>query len=326
VLKEIFIEQQRSVSHFFEKLDAAEAEAVFQACLECPGIVVLTGVGKSGIIAEKIAATMISTGTRAICLPPTNFLHGDIGILGEKDLLIMISKSGETEELLALVPFVKRRGTKLIGWVSNPNSRLARECDLSLLLPVDQELCPYDLAPTTSTAVQLLFGDALSVALMKARQFTLSDFMKNHPLGSIGEKIKQAMQVDEVMFKNENIPLCGEEKKVREILEELSSKRCGCMIVTSREGRLQGVFTDGDLRRALQRHGTGTLEQAVGSVMTRTPTFVKRGILAYDAIKTMQRDPKRWITVLPVLDDEERVVGVVRMHDIINAGINAGHE
>jgi arabinose-5-phosphate isomerase len=320
MIKEIFEEQRQYITHYFDAIDSAKAEEVFEACLNCKGLILFTGVGKSGIIAEKIAMTFVSTGTKALYLPPTNFLHGDIGILTSQDLLVMLSKSGETEELLNLLPFARRRGATLISLVSNDQSRLARECHLSVTLPVEKELCPFDLAPTTSAEVQLLFGDLLAVALMRAKNFSLSDYALNHPAGSIGKKM--ILTVEDLMFKDEDVPCCSTEARVIEVLVELSNKKCGCLLVTDPEKRLLGIFTDGDLRRALQTHGQSVLELKIEQLMTRSPSWVNKDLLAYDAIKLMQKDPRRWVTVLPVIEPDKKVVGIIRMHDIINAGIS----
>ncbi|MBS0653950.1 MAG: SIS domain-containing protein, partial [Verrucomicrobia bacterium] len=203
LLKNILEQQKQYLDHYFHTLDLNQVERVVDACSRISGLIVFTGVGKSGIIAEKIAMTLISTGTKALYLPPTNFLHGDIGILSENDMLVLISRSGETEELLNLLPFARKRNTRLLAIVSNPQSRLAKMCDQFVNLPVEKELCPFDLAPTTSTAVQMLFGDLLSVALMRMKQFDLSTYALNHPSGSIGKKM--SIKVEDVMFKESQI-------------------------------------------------------------------------------------------------------------------------
>lgn len=319
MLKSLFNEQRQYLEYFFNAIDYSQVEAVFEVCLKTKGLLVLTGIGKSGIVAEKIAMTLISTGTKALHLPTTNFLHGDIGILSPEDTVIFFSKSGETEELLNLMPFIKRRGTKVISITSNPQSRLAIQADVSLCLPVEKELCPFDLAPTTSTQVQLLFGDVLAVGLMKARGFTLEEYGTNHPLGTIGKKI--ALKVEDVMIRDQQIPLCNPEDRLRDVLPVLSEKKCGCLVVVDEARDFHGIFTDGDLRRSLQSLGTEVLEKKVKDLMTRTATSVQKGERAWDAMKIMQKDPKKWIMVLPVLN-QNKVVGIVRMHDIIHAGIS----
>src|SRR5689334_16937508 len=189
IIEELLDKQRRYLDYYFDRIDTQELERFTEACLQTEGLIIFTGVGKSGIIAEKIAMTLISTGTKALYLPPTNFLHGDIGILSENDLFVLMSRSGETEELLNLVPYAKKRKTPLLSVVSNVESRLARECDHCVHLPFEKELCPFDLAPTTSTAIQLLFGDLLAVALMRAKKFDISHYALNHPSGALGKKM-----------------------------------------------------------------------------------------------------------------------------------------
>ncbi len=317
MLEQLLNQQQQYIDYYFSHLDRQEVEAIIQACHKTEGLIVFTGVGKSGIIADKIAMTLVSTGTKALYLPPTNFLHGDIGILSEKDTLILLSRSGETEELLNLVPFARRRLTKLIAVVSNSPSRLSKNCDLSITLPVQRELCPFDLAPTTSTTVQLLWGDLLAVSLMRLKQFDLSQYVLNHPSGTIGKKM--TLTVDDVML--HDLPLAKPEDKLVDVLVELSNKKCGAILVVAPERHLLGIFTDGDLRRALQTHGSDVLQKSLDSLMTYTPFSVSRDMLAWDALKIMQKNPKKFVMILPVLENKQ-VVGILRMHDIIQAGIS----
>lgn len=319
VIKTLFAEQRQYLDFFFSSLDIAKAEKVFALCQQTKGLLVLSGIGKSGIVAEKIVMTLISTGTKAIFLPTTNFLHGDIGILSQEDAVLLFSKSGESEELLNLLPFIKKRGAKVITIVSNPQSRLASQADLSICLPVEKELCPFDLAPTTSTEVQLLFGDVLAIALMKAKGFSLDAYGENHPSGTIGKKI--ALKVEDIMIQGENVPLCSPEDKLGDVLIELSNKKCGCLVVVSDDKSFHGIFTDGDLRRSLQALGPQVLERKIGDLMTKSALSIKKDERAWEAMKLMQKDPKKWIMMLPVLQDQ-KVVGIVRMHDIIHAGIS----
>lgn len=319
MLKDLFTDAQKYLDHFFHTVDIKRVEDVVKMCETCEGLIIFTGIGKSGIIAEKIAMTLISTGTRALYLPPMNFLHGDIGIVSEKDILVMISKTGETEELLNLVPFIKRRKAKIIGFVSNPVSRLAKESDLSLYLPVEKELCSFDLVPTTSTAVQLILGDILAVALMKNRQFAMSDYALNHPAGSIGKKLM--VTVKDLMIDKDHVPLCSPEDKLVDVLVELSNKKCGALLIASRQKDLLGIFTDGDLRRALQSKGSQVLEETMEKLMNVSASFLPPDTLAWDALKHMQKDPQKWVMVMPVLE-QGKVVGILRMHDIVKAGIS----
>lgn len=319
MLKDLFAEQRQYLDFFFNTLDMEKAEKIFELCLQTKGMLVLAGIGKSGIVSEKIAMTLVSTGTKALYLPTTNFLHGDIGLVSQEDTMLLFSKSGETEELLNLLPFIKRRGAKVIAIVSSAQSRLANQSDLSICLPVEKELCPFDLAPTTSTEVQLLFGDVLAIALMKAKGFSLDAYGENHPSGNIGKKI--TTKVQDIMIQGNNVPLCSPEDRLGDVLVELSNKKCGCLIVVDKDKSFHGIFTDGDLRRSLQALGSQVLEKQIGEIMTRSATSIQQSERAWEAMKLMQKDPKKWIMMLPVLEDQ-KVVGIIRMHDIIHAGIS----
>ncbi len=319
VIRELFEDQRQHLEHFFQNIEIDQAEAVLKVCLQTKGLIVLMGVGKSGIVAEKIAMTLISTGTKALYLPPINFLHGDLGILSVDDTVILLSKSGETEELLCLIPFIQKRRAKIIALVSNPQSRLAQYADVVMTLPMEKELCPFDLAPTISTEVQLLFGDVLTIALMRQKGFTLNTYGENHPSGSIGKKA--TTKVQEIMIRGNALPRCFSKQKLRDVLPEFSDKRLGCLLIVDENNHFQGIYTDGDLRRSLQTLGSDVMQKSLEELMTRTPISIKSDILAWDALKLMQKDPKRWIMVLPVVEDCQ-VVGLVRMHDIIHAGVS----
>lgn len=318
MLRELFKDQRQHLDYFFDHLDEAQAEAVFRLCAGIKGFLILTGVGKSGLVAEKIAMTLVSTGTKAIYLPSLNFLHGDIGIVSSDDCVLLLSKSGETEELLSLVPFIRKKGAKLIALVSNANSRLALQADVALSLPVEKELCPFDLAPTISTEVQLLFGDVLTMALMRHKGFSLDSYGENHPSGTIGKKA--TIKIEQIMLQGESLPVCLPSQTLQEVLPEFSAKRLGCLLVADETGAFQGIYTDGDLRRSLQSLGPHVMQKTMQELMTRNPIATQRDMLAWDALKLMQKDPKRWIMVLPVIEDR-KVVGLIRMHDIIHAGI-----
>lgn len=318
IIKELFFNQKQYINHFFNELDLEQASAFFEVCRQCRGNLIFTGVGKSGIIAEKIAMTLISTGTRAHFILPGNFLHGDIGIISPEDIVVMMSKSGWAEELLHILPFLKRRGAKILTIVSNPDSKLARAADMTITLPVEKELCPFNLAPTTSTEVQLLFGDLLAIALMKAKGFSLDEYAYNHPSGSIGKKM--TLRVEDLMLSGERIPFCAPDDKLVKVLADLSDKKCGCLIVAGPKKELLGIYTDGDLRRSLQKEGAKALEKTMEDLMTKMPISVSQNLLALDAIKIMQNDTSKRVMVTPVVD-QEQVVGVIRMHDIIQAGV-----
>jgi arabinose-5-phosphate isomerase len=318
MLKTLFSEQRRNLEYFFEKIDPDLVQKILDKLLDCKGSVVFSGVGKSGHIAEKISATFLSTGTHSFFLPPLNALHGDIGRLSPEDVCLLFSKSGESVELLNLVPHIKRKGAFPIAVVSVPGSSLSKLCELSVFLPVKKELCPYNLAPTTSTTAQLIFGDCLAIALMLAKQFTLDAFASNHPSGTLGRKI--TLKVEEVMLKGENLPLCSPQDLLMHVLHELSQKRCGCLLVIA-DGKLAGIFTDGDLRRAIETQGAMALQMPISHLMTPSPKSIEPECLAIEAVKKMEEDPRRPVTVLPVLKDQ-RVVGLIRMHDILTKEIS----
>ncbi|MCX6987891.1 MAG: KpsF/GutQ family sugar-phosphate isomerase [Chlamydiae bacterium] len=319
MIKNILDDAQQHISHFFRTVDIPSLEHVVERCKGCKGLIILTGVGKSGIIAEKIAMTLISTGTRALYLPAMNFLHGDIGIVSDQDIVLMISKTGESDELLNLIPFIQRKKATLIAVVSKLSNRLSQVCDFSVYLPVEKELCSFDLVPTTSTVVQLIFGDILAVALMKYRDFQLSHYAMNHPAGAIGKKL--TLSIRDLMLAGDHIPLCDPQDKLMDVLVELSNKRCGALLIANQHKAFLGIFTDGDLRRALQSKGSSVLGQSMESLMSPSAFFLDPDVLAWDALKYMQQDPSKWVMVLPVLDGA-KIIGILRMHDLVQAGIS----
>lgn len=319
MLKELFERKQHYLNHFFSSIDLAAAEKFLQLLQDCQGIKVFTGVGKSGLVAKKIAVTMTSTGSRALYLSPTNALHGDIGILTKNDLFVLLSKSGESEELLNLVPSLKNKGVQILSVVNNAQSRLAKASDFSMTLPLLRELCPYNMAPTTSTASQMIFGDVMAIALMQRQNFSLDQYAMNHPAGTIGKRI--TMKVQDLMLTGTQIPLCLPQDKLVSTLVELSNKRCGCILIVDAQRELQGIFTDGDLRRALLDHGPSVLESTMEQLMNSSPRHTSPKVLAWEAMQLMEKDQQNAITVLPVLDENRKVLGIIKLHDIIHAGL-----
>jgi arabinose-5-phosphate isomerase len=283
--------------------------------LACRGRVVVTGMGKSGHIAGKIAATLASTGTPAFFLHPAEAVHGDIGMITREDLLLALSNSGETAEILLLVPALKRLGVPLIALTGSPGSGIARAADVHLDVSVPAEACPLNLAPTASTTAALAMGDALAVTLLRLRGFTEQDFARSHPGGSIGRRL--LLHVADVMHAGEDVPRVGPESTVSAGLLEMSRKGLGMTSVVAADGRLLGVFTDGDLRRALDRridvHSTPMRE-----VMTADCRTVGERELAAAAVLLMERHR---ITALPVVDAERRVIGALNVHDLLRAGV-----
>lgn len=319
MLKDFIAKQRESVNYFLDRLDIGQTQQLVDLLIDCKGMIYLTGVGKSGIIANKIAATMVSTGTRSIYLPPTDAVHGDMGMVQEQDVFLFLSKSGESDELLNLLPAIRNKGAITVALVCNPSSRLASACHHSVVLPFNNELCPFDLAPTTSTTIQLIFGDLLAVELMHKKQFSKDEFVQNHPAGRIGKRL--TMKVKDLMVTGRNIPFCSPQDKLMDVLVDLSNKKCGCMLIVDHHKKLKGIFTDGDLRRGLQNSGPKILESSLDALMTHSPRKIDQDALAWDAMKWMESDHSKPVMVLPVIDREESVVGLIRMHDIVQSGI-----
>ena len=315
----LFRTQKSYLDYFYEKIDIAKTEEILKELYRCLGTIIFTGVGKSGIIANKLAMTMLSTGTKSLYFSPTDALHGDLGIVSKDDIVICLSNSGETKELLSLVPFIKKKGAKLISIVSNPNSTLAKMGDLFIDLPVKKEICPFNLAPTTSTTVQLIFGDVLAVELMRMKNFSIDEFAANHPGGSIGKLI--TLKVKDLMLKGDDIPFCKKEDKLVDVISVLSEKRCGCLIVADEHYNLFGIFTDGDLRRAIEADKDNFLHIRMEVLMCKTPKWIDEDALAALAMQEMEKDKKKLITILPVLEKSRKVVGIIRMHDILQEGL-----
>ena len=283
----------------------------------CRGKVVLTGMGKSGIICRKIAATLASTGTPAFFLHPAEGVHGDLGILARGDVVVAVSNSGETEELVEILPVIRRLRLGLVAVTGNPASTLARRSDVVLHVPVDREACPLNLAPMASTTATLALGDALAAALMERKGFSPEDFARFHPAGSLGRKL--TLQVEDLMHEGDDVPRVGLEAPMGQVLLEMTSKRLGLTGVFDPDGLLRGVITDGDLRRGLERR-EDFLRLPAREVMTASPKAVPRGTLAVDALRVMERHA---ITALFVVEAEgsRRVCGVVHIHDLVKAGL-----
>lgn len=319
MLKDLLDKQAEYINHFIDSLNVQETEKILNLLLQCSGIIFFTGVGKSGLVAKKIAFTMISTGTRALYLSPTDAVHGDLGIVSKNDVFVMISKSGESDELMNLVPSIRNKGALLIGVVCNPHSRLSASCHHTITLPFQKELCPFDMAPTISTTTQLMFGDLLTIALMCRKNFSLDQYALNHPSGRIGKRI--TLKVKDLMLTDAQIPLCSPESKLVDVLVELSNKRCGCVLVADSHSRLLGIFTDGDLRRGLQKEGGDILFRPVEEVMTRDPRCTGPDQLAWEAMKVMESDYQKRITALPVVDENHHVLGLLHLHDVVQSGL-----
>jgi len=319
VLKELrrVIElEKQTITDLSESLGPVFEEAV-SLLYTCKGKVVLTGVGKSGIIAQKIAATLVSTGTPALFLHGAEGMHGDIGIIGKEDIVIAIGKSGESEELLVILPFIRRLGARVISITTNPNSTMARHSDLVLVTPVQEEACPLNMAPTSSTTVALVLGDALAMTLMKLRDFQPTDFALYHPGGQLGKRL--LLKVKDVMRSGDGNPIIHESGDPRTMLFEITNKRAGAVSVVDDDQRLLGLVTDFDIRRTLES-GKDLFTLAIKDIMNPNPNFVYEDEMAIHALEMMEKREKP-ISVLPVLDSNSKVVGMIHLHDLVARGL-----
>lgn len=317
----LFASAQRTVSleieavqRLRERLDDSFVLAC-EAILACDGRVVVTGMGKSGHVGHKIAATLASTGTPAFYVHPAEASHGDIGMITGRDVVLALSNSGATPEVLAIVPLIKRMGAGLIAMTGKPESTLAHLADIVLDAGVTVEACPLGLAPTSSTTVALVLGDALAIALLEARGFSAQDFAYSHPGGALGRKL--LLRVSDIMHEGSKVPQVAPGTTIRDALIEITAKGFGMTTITDAAGRLLGVFTDGDLRRALD-HGTDFRRTPVDDFMTRHCKTVTGEVLAAQALHMLEEGK---ITSLVVVDESHRPTGVLHLHDLLRAGI-----
>lgn len=305
-----------SVNLLYNRINESYIKAV-KHIAETDGRVVLTGMGKSGLIARKIVATMNSTGTPAIFMHPTDALHGDLGMVRKGDIIILISKSGNTEEMLNLLPLLKRIGIVIIGMLGNLNSKLAKECDIVLDISVYEEACPHDLAPTASTTASLAMGDALAVTLLEMKGFTPEDFALLHPGGSLGKRL--SLYISEIMYKGDDIPIVSPDTNVTDVIYEITSKRLGTTLVLDKDKSLKGIITDGDLRRSLNK-SLEIKNLKASDIMSKNPKTIREDFLASFALSQME---KYNITSLPVIDKSENIVGIIHLHDLVKLGLQA---
>lgn len=283
--------------------------------LSCRGIVVITGMGKPGIIGQKISATLSSTGTASLFLHPAEAIHGDLGRVRKDDIIIALSNSGETDEIKRLLPIIKKIGAKLISFTGNRHSTLARNSDVVLYAGAEKEACPLGLVPTASTTAMLAMGDALSIALLKSKGFRVEDFAFYHPGGTLGKKLW--LKVEDVMRKGEAYILVKEDTLVKRVLYAVTKARAGSATVVDKSGRLKGIFTDGDLRRHLEKD-TAVVNKKVKDVMTKNPTAITKGRMAVEALRILQ-DKK--IDEIPVVDKQKRPIGLIDVQDLLKAGL-----
>jgi arabinose-5-phosphate isomerase len=311
--------ESEAIAQTATRLKQDEIERVVHLLAGCKGKIVILGIGKSGIIAQKIAATMTSTGTGAIHLHPSDALHGGIGIINADDVVMILSNSGETDEIIEMLPYLKRRQVPIIALVGKLNSTLARRADAVIDGSVDQEACPLNLAPTTSTTVALALGDALALTLMQVKGLTPDDFAINHPAGQLGKRL--TLTVADLMHSGPENPTIGLSAMWVEVVQGISAGGLGAVNVVDDAGRLTGIITDGDLRRAIQRLDHEALAGLrCDEIMTRNPTVANPELLAYDALQLMEDRPSQ-ISVLPVVDGARVCVGLIRLHDIVRSGL-----
>ncbi len=295
----------------------SEFEKAALTLSQIEGKVIATGLGKSGIVAGKISATLSSTGTPSIFIHPVEAMHGDLGIIQGGDVGLFLSNSGETAEVLQLLQMFKRLGLKTISIVGKMQSSLARDCDICLDASVESEACPLNLAPTSSTTAAMVMGDALAGCILTLKGFTCEDFSRLHPSGALGRRL--LFRVKDLMHFGEDLPVAISGTLMRDALVTLTGKAMGAVLVVSVQGELLGIFTDGDLRRAVQCH-ENLLDIEIDKLMTSNPVVIHENRMAAEALSLMENRPSQ-ISVLPVLDGENRVTGVIRVHDLVRAGL-----
>ena len=312
MFQELIKKQKEYMNFFFDSIDSTVAEFLIAKLLQLKGNVIFTGVGKSGQVAQKLASTFISTGTRSLFLNPVEALHGDLGIISKDDIVIFLSKSGNSKELVELAKILHARGIYQVLWVCKETSMLQSYMDLIVLLPLKRELCPYNLSPTTSPLLQMCFGDTLAIVLMNQKEFSLDQYANNHPSGSIGTRSRK---VSEVMLKGDQLPIARANQPLKEVLVEMSMKRVGCVLVIDEKEQLVGIFTTGDLNRALLKIDQNSLFAPVNTLMTENFTSIDADERVDQALNVMQNPDKR-IQMLPVMENGT-LVGLIHLHDVV---------
>jgi len=311
--KEVVKKEAEELLALKKRIGKEFADAV-EAIYKCKGKIIVSGIGKSGIIGKKIAATLSSTGTPAFSLHPTEGIHGDVGLVTKDDVVIAISKSGETEELFRLIPVLKKIGAFIIAFTGNANSSLAKQSDVVLDIAVKEEACPYNLLPTSSTAVTLALGDALALCLFDLKNLKPEDFALFHTGGNIGKRL--FTKVEDVMLTGSYIPIVSEKASMKESILEMASKR-GITTVVNKKGKIKGVITDGDLRRLLEKRND-IFNLTAKMVMTLNPRTIKKDKLAIEAVKMMEACG---ITSIPVVNPAKHPIGIIHLHDLMRLGI-----
>ncbi|MBU1139392.1 MAG: KpsF/GutQ family sugar-phosphate isomerase [Proteobacteria bacterium] len=311
--QEVLLIEEQGLAAVRERIGEEFNQAV-EAILSCPSRLVITGIGKSGLVGQKISATLNSTGTPSFFLHPVEAMHGDLGMVAPSDVVIAISYSGETAELNGLLVSLKRRGTTIIAMTGGCESSLARSSDIVLDIRVPMEACPLGLAPTASTTATLAMGDALAVVLLKRKQFRAADFRENHPGGSLGERLK--VNVSEVMLKGEAIPSVKMGTSALSAMAVLNRENLGAVLIIDEESRVRGIITDGDVRRAMVE-GRDLSTAKVDEMMTVDPVTIRGGVQAVDALSIMQQHE---ITILPIVGESAGLIGILHLHDLLGKG------
>ena len=309
--------EAQAIERLIPRIDEHFIKAI-ELLLDCKGRVIVTGMGKSGLVGKKIAATLASTGTPSFFLHPAEGIHGDLGMVTADDVVISLSNSGETTEVVSILPIIKRIGASIIAMCGNIQSTMALNADVFIDVSVAEEACPLGLAPTASTTATLAMGDAIAVVLLSKRKFTPEDFALFHPGGSLGRKL--LLTVENVMHSGEDNPIVSAETNVKEALFVMTSKGLGATAVVDQSGCLLGILTDGDIRRGLET-GHQFLEESVVNIMTKTPKTITADKLAAAALSIMEKNKPRPITVLPVVDKNNFVIGIVHLTDLLRQGV-----
>ncbi|MCG9873611.1 MAG: KpsF/GutQ family sugar-phosphate isomerase [Leptospiraceae bacterium] len=315
IIKKAIDIEVESIQYFQDNLDPNIEQAV-QILLDCKGKVILTGVGKSGNIAKKISSTMSSTGTPAVFIHPTDALHGDAGIIQNGDVVLAIGKSGESDELNSLLPTIKKIGAKIISITANPESTLAKASDAPIVTPVLKEACPLALAPTSSTTIALIVGDALAMALMEIRNFKTEDFALYHPAGRLGKRL--SLVIDDVMRKGTQVASVEADANFEMVLKEITSKMVGATGVVDRDQKLIGFITDNDIRKTFMNKID--VDLTAEKIMNPSPSFFLSGSNAYDVLVSME-NRERPISVAPIIDSEHKLIGIITVHDLLQKGL-----
>ncbi len=313
VAKKVLEIESKALTKQIDQIDQAFVDAC-ELCLECSGKLIVMGLGKSGHIADKIAATLSSTGTPSYFIHPSEAIHGDLGMIDEKDIVLIFSFSGETEEIISLLPYLKKKEIKIISFTGNIDSKLSIESDIHINVSVDEEACPMNLAPTASTTTALAVGDAFAVALLERKGFTKEDFAKSHPGGSLGKQL--LLSIGDIMHTGDEIPVVSSDDPLSTGLIEMSQKALGMTTVVDNKNQLAGIFTDGDLRRTLES-SIDIKSTKMSDVMTVNPFVLPADTLAYSAVNLIQ---EKKITSI-IITKENKVIGALNIHDLFRAGL-----